>query len=171
MVTVAKSFDAPVKLLFPRELGAARPSMLGLGDIVIPGDPSIIHLWLKYHGIWIRSWFSFIQWTSLTGIFIALLLRFDYMLGNQKHNRKHYFITNLIGYVLGLITTVWVMYQFNAAQVIVGCRLWIEDWGLWIVDCGFRFSEISKLDFFLFNFSLLSCIWFQLVWEPPVWPH
>ena len=39
MVTVAKSFDAPIKLLFPRTLdlvSAERPfSMLGLGDIVV----------------------------------------------------------------------------------------------------------------------------------------
>lgn len=46
MVTVAKSFDAPIKLLFP-QMWEGRPSMLGLGDIVIPG------------------------------IFIALCLRFD----------------------------------------------------------------------------------------------
>ncbi len=40
MVTVAKSFDVPVKLLFPRDL-LTKPNgpfaMLGLGDIVIPG--------------------------------------------------------------------------------------------------------------------------------------
>jgi len=51
MVTVAKSFDAPIKLLFPRQFATETTklahSMLGLGDIVIPG------------------------------IFIALLLRYD----------------------------------------------------------------------------------------------
>jgi len=41
MVTVAKSFDGPIKLLFPRQLGAQGPSMLGLGDIVIPGNLSL----------------------------------------------------------------------------------------------------------------------------------
>jgi len=35
METVAKSFDAPIKLLWPREEG--KFSLLGLGDIVIPG--------------------------------------------------------------------------------------------------------------------------------------
>lgn len=46
MVSVAKNFDGPIKLLFPRagsaeELaGGKRPfAMLGLGDIVIPGEP------------------------------------------------------------------------------------------------------------------------------------
>jgi len=125
MVTVAKSFDAPIKLLFPQctllwggeEL---RPSMLGLGDIVIPG------------------------------IFIALLLRYDIWRNIQRlraarlaspargvfskdeehdldclycHVRVHstsfsagYFHANLVAYVAGLATTVLVMYAFQAAQ-------------------------------------------------------
>ena len=39
MLTVAKSIDAPIKLLFPKNWGATPPefSLLGLGDIVIPG--------------------------------------------------------------------------------------------------------------------------------------
>ena len=40
MVTVAKSFDAPIKLLFPRDADPDSKSpfsMLGLGDIVVPG--------------------------------------------------------------------------------------------------------------------------------------
>lgn len=41
MVTVAKSFDGPIKLLFPRKLptldSKGEFSLLGLGDIVIPG--------------------------------------------------------------------------------------------------------------------------------------
>merc|ERR1712176_550913 len=39
MVTVAKKFDAPIKLVFPQDIFdlSSRSSMLGLGDIVIPG--------------------------------------------------------------------------------------------------------------------------------------
>ncbi|KAJ2376617.1 hypothetical protein IW150_001868, partial [Coemansia sp. RSA 2607] len=42
MVSVAKSFDAPIKVVFPRNLigggeEALRMTMLGLGDIVVPG--------------------------------------------------------------------------------------------------------------------------------------
>eukprot|EP00891_Asterochloris_glomerata_P007431 jgi/Astpho2/7431/e_gw1.00114.103.1_t len=63
MVSVAKSFDAPIKLLFPRAITdpeASRPfSMLGLGDIVIPG------------------------------IFVALLLRYD-VLHHRKYFRSCY---------------------------------------------------------------------------------
>jgi len=39
MITVAKNIDAPIKLQFPRDLTTTPPqySILGLGDIVIPG--------------------------------------------------------------------------------------------------------------------------------------
>lgn len=124
MVTVAKSFDAPIKLLFPQcnltwLLGSGSalqkwahypPSMLGLGDIVIPG------------------------------IFCALMLRFDLSLALQQRQAKAaaasnqsaapraavsfaqqlrnlpYFTTVMVSYVAGLATTVLVMYTFEAAQ-------------------------------------------------------
>jgi len=46
MVTVAKSFDGPIKLLFPIDWETGKKSMLGLGDIVIPGV--FVTLALKY---------------------------------------------------------------------------------------------------------------------------
>jgi len=96
MVTVAKSFDGPIKLFFPQPSGDS-PSMLGLGDIVIPG------------------------------IFIALLLRFDAKnlkaktntseQANSKDSTEHvYFWTVMFAYFLGLTTTVLVMNYFKAAQ-------------------------------------------------------
>jgi len=102
MVTVAKSFDAPIKLLFPRAFATADTamqfSMLGLGDIVMPG------------------------------IFIALILRFDfqrftkpgrvanmYTLANRAF-AKPMFNAVMLSYVLGLVATVFVMYKFQAAQ-------------------------------------------------------
>jgi minor histocompatibility antigen H13 len=140
MVTVAKAFDAPIKLLFPRfgggpvaaKLAAAAStaakaaggkgglspfSMLGLGDIVIPG------------------------------VFVALLLRFDCLperqqkirgakagaaaaarttrasSASQEEKKKFlsscpypYFAASFLGYVLGLGTTIVVMNVFDAAQ-------------------------------------------------------
>jgi minor histocompatibility antigen H13 len=89
MVTVAKSFDAPIKLVFPKVLTAEvyEFSMLGLGDIVIPG------------------------------VFIALLLRFDkFKSGNKKNFSKSYFNACFFGYFLGLGTTIFVMHVFRAAQ-------------------------------------------------------
>jgi minor histocompatibility antigen H13 len=88
MVTVAKSFEAPIKLVFPQDLiehgfGATNMAMLGLGDIVIPG------------------------------IFVALLLRYDQSL---KRNSNFYFYVTFIAYSLGLLTTIGVMHVYKHAQ-------------------------------------------------------
>lgn len=88
MVTVAKSFDAPIKLVFPQDLlengfSASNFAMLGLGDIVIPG------------------------------IFIALLLRFD---NSLRRKSRTYFYTSYIAYFLGLVLTIGIMHIFRHAQ-------------------------------------------------------
>lgn len=88
MVTVAKSFEAPIKLVFPQDLlekglGASNFAMLGLGDIVIPG------------------------------IFIALMLRFDVSL---KKNSRTYFYASFLAYIFGLGLTIFVMHTFKHAQ-------------------------------------------------------
>ncbi|KAK3777720.1 hypothetical protein RRG08_021830 [Elysia crispata] len=88
MVTVAKSFEAPIKLVFPQDLlenglSANNFAMLGLGDIVIPG------------------------------IFIALLLRFDMSL---KRKSTVYFYAGFVAYCLGLGTTIFIMHFFKHAQ-------------------------------------------------------
>ncbi|CAI9106273.1 OLC1v1005395C1 [Oldenlandia corymbosa var. corymbosa] len=77
MVSVAKSFDAPIKLLFPTA-DATRPySMLGLGDIVIPG------------------------------IFVALALRFDVSRGNGIQYFKSAFLGYTVGLVLTIFVMNW----------------------------------------------------------------
>ncbi|XP_045135754.1 minor histocompatibility antigen H13-like [Portunus trituberculatus] len=88
MVTVAKSFEAPIKLVFPQDLlekglEADNFAMLGLGDIVIPG------------------------------IFIALLLRFDHSL---KRGSNTYFNVTFAAYFAGLLLTIFVMHVFKHAQ-------------------------------------------------------
>ncbi|XP_075217296.1 signal peptide peptidase isoform X1 [Lycorma delicatula] len=88
MVTVAKSFEAPIKLVFPQDLlekgiSANNFAMLGLGDIVVPG------------------------------IFIALLLRFD---NSLERNTKTYFYATFSAYFLGLLVTIFVMHMFKHAQ-------------------------------------------------------
>lgn len=94
MVTVAKSFDAPIKVLFPKNLLTPTSfTMLGLGDIVIPG------------------------------IYVALSLQFDYVQAVKKGLKegdayaKPYFWASFFAYCLGLATTVTVMHVFQAAQV------------------------------------------------------
>lgn len=91
MVTVAKNFDAPIKLLFPKNIFAFKFefALLGLGDIVIPG------------------------------IFIALCLRFDHERAGKPEKcsySKPYFWTCYISYIIGLSTTIFVMHHFKAAQ-------------------------------------------------------
>jgi minor histocompatibility antigen H13 len=89
MVTVAKSFEAPIKLMFPMDilekgLAANNFGMLGLGDIVVPG------------------------------LLIALLCRFDK--SHHPKGIKVYFYSGFLAYVLGLGTTIAVMHIFKAAQ-------------------------------------------------------
>lgn len=88
MVTVARSFEAPIKIVFPQDLlenglSANNFAMLGLGDIVIPG------------------------------IFIALLLRFDVSL---KRGSSVYFYVTFLAYFAGLMTTIFIMHVYKHAQ-------------------------------------------------------
>lgn len=86
MVTVATSFDAPIKLLFVRFLEAdtqlPKFSMLGLGDIVIPG------------------------------FYLALLLRMDH----SRKFETAYFKCGMLAYCLGLVATLVLMQVFQHAQ-------------------------------------------------------
>lgn len=51
--------------------------------------------------------------SSYAGLFVSLMLRFDTMNGSGK---KTYFYSAMVGYTLGLIVTLVVMYSFKAAQ-------------------------------------------------------
>ncbi|XP_021772161.1 signal peptide peptidase-like [Chenopodium quinoa] len=89
MVSVAKSFDAPIKLLFPTA-DAARPySMLGLGDIVIPG------------------------------IFVALALRFDVSRGKESQYFKSAFVGYAAGMILTIVVMNWFQAAQPALLYIV----------------------------------------------------
>lgn len=100
MLTVAKGIKAPMMVMFPKDIlhdpnGPA--TMLGLGDIVIPG------------------------------LYIALCLRYDlseyhrlhpgvrYMRGFHDF-RKHYFAAAMWAYIIGLSTTIGVMHSYKTAQ-------------------------------------------------------
>jgi minor histocompatibility antigen H13 len=63
----------------------------------------------------------------IPGIFLALALRLDYSLATRRASPnkpilpsssfpKPYFITNLVAYIAGLVTTIVVMHTFKAAQ-------------------------------------------------------
>lgn len=126
MVTVAKSFDGPIKVVWPKDLMAATYSfsMLGLGDIVIPG------------------------------LFLALLLRYDVKRSkNKKHFSAPYFNTTFVGYILGLAITMFVMHVFRAAQpallyLVPACILTSAVTGLVLGDFSglLNYSEASSED-------------------------
>lgn len=93
MVKVATNLDIPIKLMWPKSTAFADTrgfTMLGLGDIVIPGT------------------------------FIALALRYDRHRSldfSSKHGfTKPYFYASLFAYVAGLTTTMSVMHIYGAAQ-------------------------------------------------------
>lgn len=119
MVTVAKSFDAPIKLLFPRG-GSALPAAAALanatkvvGDVVAavtdlaPATPP-------------ERPFNMLGLGDIVipGIFVALVLRMDLARAPGLAGRSWppYFRAVVGGYVAGLGTTIAVMNLFNAAQ-------------------------------------------------------
>lgn len=101
MVKVATGVKGPIKFIFPKVLPAPAEmtrehfSMLGLGDVVVPG------------------------------FFIAFLLSFDAYNARKEgvdtaasaQWRKPYFHTACVLYVLSLVVTVVVMLYFKHAQV------------------------------------------------------
>lgn len=93
MVTVAKNLDIPIKLLYPYDLNGERKfSMLGLGDIVIPG------------------------------IFVSICLKYDIdraiknKLKNLTEIKLPYFNICFVGYILGIVATFSALLIFNHAQ-------------------------------------------------------
>jgi len=93
MVSVATSLDVPIKLLWPKSMSFASErgfTMLGLGDIVIPG------------------------------VFVALALRYDHHRHSKSSAQasftKPYFYAALGAYISGLATTMTVMHVFGKAQ-------------------------------------------------------
>lgn len=94
MVKVATNLDVPIKLLWAKSTTFSTDrgfTMLGLGDIVVPG------------------------------MFVALALRYDHHRASFPNKtvtsfRKPYFYAALTAYVLGLVTTMTVMHVFKAAQ-------------------------------------------------------
>lgn len=140
MLTVAKSIDAPIKILFPTDWSADPPqfSLLGLGDIVIPG------------------------------IFMAMCLRYDIIrslnvrrvheltdkgkaedvldLIRKASNRAPtpYFNGCIVGYLVAIITTVIIMTVFEHGQPAL----------LYLVPACLGFTLLNAL-----RFGEMSSLW------------
>lgn len=127
MLTVAKGINAPIKLMFPKDYSAEKPqySILGLGDIVIPGI--FVSLCLR---------FDFIK--SLNSKYVAAQLKKEakgedadtmrYLRKQAIECPKSYFIATNIGYLIAIICTIVVMLVFDHGQpallyLVPGCLL------------------------------------------------
>lgn len=95
MVEVATTLDIPIKLLWPKSMFFSTDrgnTLLGLGDIIIPGT------------------------------FVSLALRYDYSRACRADSSptarfpKPYFYATLMAYTSGLVTTMAVMHTFRVAQ-------------------------------------------------------
>lgn len=146
MVTVAKSLDVPIKLMFPRPGNPndpdSRPShaMLGLGDVVLPGIVIGLALRFDLYLFYLRRQ-KRVPATSAHGAetikkaeYFPLSGRWsDYFwthsllgqpLWTEDDNKpespftfpKTYFTASLVGYVLGLLATLGVMMIWDHAQ-------------------------------------------------------
>jgi minor histocompatibility antigen H13 len=121
MVTVAKNLDIPIKLLFPyiNDAGESKFSMLGLGDIVIPG------------------------------IFVSICLKYDVdkAIKNKAHKLKdfklEYFNLCFIGYVLGIVATFSALLIFNHAQPAL--LFLVPSCTLPVLAKGFLSKELDEL--------------------------
>lgn len=114
MLTVAKGIDAPIKLLFPKDYtkeGKAAFSILGLGDIVIPGI--FVSLCLR---------FDFLK--SIKPEYLDQLIKAEekgtakespmsYLVKKAVNCDKSYFKAVNIGYLLAMICTIVVMLVFE----------------------------------------------------------
>ena len=103
MVKVATSLDAPIKLLWPKDgtfSSAQAFTLLGLGDVVIPGT------------------------------FVSLALRYDLWRSTHRDSSKPfskpYFTAALTAYVQSLGATMAVMHFFHAAQPALLYIRWVK---------------------------------------------
>lgn len=146
MVTVAKSIDAPIKLVFPRPEpagGSTKPqyAMLGLGDVVLPGIMIGLALRFDLFLFYLRrqkrvsSADSDTPPTVTKPTYHSLAGRWtDHFWSHSFLGRplwsatetqptespftfpKTYFKASLVGYVLGMLATLGVMHVWGHAQ-------------------------------------------------------
>ena len=111
MLTVAKGIDAPIKLKFPKNYAAEKPefSILGLGDIVIPGV--FVSFCLR---------FDFLKSINVDKLKRLLLAEekgesgtMKYLVDRATNCGKSYFIAVNIGYLIAIICTIVVMLVFD----------------------------------------------------------
>jgi len=127
MLTVAKGIDAPIKLQFPTDYSGEKPkySILGLGDIVIPGI--FVSLCLRF------DFLKAINIKYLEGLLKKEAQGEDvstvkYFVKTATSCNKTYFAAVNVGYFLAMVCTIIVMLVFEHGQpallyLVPGCCL------------------------------------------------
>ena len=147
MLTVAKSIDAPIKILFPTDWSEdpAKFSLLGLGDIVIPGI--FMAMCLRYdilRSLNVKAVDRLAE-KGEAGEVVTMLRKAS---GNAP---TPYFNGCVLGYIIAIIITVVVMLVFEHGQpallyLVPGCL------GSVLIN-ALRFGELSSIwDFSEENF-------------------
>mmetsp|Transcript_17635 Transcript_17635/g.29792 ORF Transcript_17635/g.29792 Transcript_17635/m.29792 type:complete len:343 (-) Transcript_17635:152-1180(-) len=113
MMTVAKGFDVPMKILFPLSLpdGSKGFGMLGIGDIIIPGLLASFCLRIDYF-----------RELSIANLRRRLAVTQEQQLDpNEKEvavesdsRSRFYFLTSLLAYNVGYVVTLIAMYSSNS---------------------------------------------------------
>jgi minor histocompatibility antigen H13 len=137
MITVATSLDVPIKILLP---GANRGSMLGLGDIILPGIIMALALRFDLYLHYLRKQRTSLDLPKTPGgraqqIFIGAPYvdatgKWGERFWTRRANKseitagdgdaarfsKIYFKASMVGYIIAMIVTVAIMRIFNHGQ-------------------------------------------------------
>lgn len=120
MLTVAKGIDAPIKLQFPKDYSGEKPqySILGLGDIVIPGI--FVSLCLRF------DFLKALDTNKLEKLIEKDQQPMKYIVETAINCEKAYFKAVNVGYLLAMICTIVVMLVFDHGQpallyLVPGC--------------------------------------------------
>ncbi|TVY15582.1 Signal peptide peptidase 2 [Lachnellula arida] len=119
MVTVATTLDVPIKLVFP---GPKRGGMLGLGDVVLPGIMMALALRFDLYLHYVRKHFKqgeralYVETTGLWGERFWTSGSKEKNVADAARFPKTYFKASVVGYVVGMLTTLVVLNSFNHAQ-------------------------------------------------------
>jgi len=139
MVSVAKGIEAPMKLMLPRDFGGCgdfKFSMLGLGDIAVPGLFCAL----------LAKWDAVPTLAELQGSFwchVCSAARCQVKMAEGSSHGFTYLNIILLMYILSLVTTIAVMVVFNHAQPAL---LYICPYLLiGSVAVAFRRGELSEL--------------------------
>jgi minor histocompatibility antigen H13 len=139
MVTVATNLDVPIKLVFPRPSEEGKKpafSMLGLGDIVLPGIMIALALRFDLYMFYLRKQKKITQasedgkeievvekapYVSVSGNWAERLLTSGFHGDSLPASLsttfpKPYFTASMVGYIIGMVATLVFMSVFQHAQ-------------------------------------------------------